>query len=254
MNKALLSLWLVSAAIFTADIVIYSRSKSAGPVAECVVRKQPSMRVTEMAKTVPAPEGVPSSKSDQAQTASDAPSAAVTDRTAAVEPPAAASDNAHYDWVEIEYPGAYVHSGPSIDAAAISIFPVGAQLRILAYTNGWVQLQDAAGGQSGWVYQNYVAPIAAPGERRQTASQSSPPQPPAPAYSRQAQSRDRVRPQKASTAPPGPTPGPVPRWALGYDGEPQASLETPGDRPQRAWRQRDPSFADMYFRRYFRGY
>ena len=86
-------------------------------------------------------------------------------------------DNAHR--AEIERSGAYVHSGPSVDAAVISVLPVGKQLRILAYKDGWVQLQDTGG---------------------------------------------------------------------------QPSLETRDDWARPAWREGNPSFADMYLRRFYRGY
>jgi hypothetical protein len=251
MNKALLSLWLLGAATYTANTVILSRSPagSGGVVAECVVPKQSSRNVTDVPKTVrptKTDEAGPA-KLEQTGTANDSPSAPAADRIAAVESPAvvATNDNAHYDWAEIQHSGAYAHSEPSVNAAVISIFPVGKQLRILAYRNGWVQLQDTA-GPAGWVYEQYVASIAVPNEQRQAASEPQPPPLAAPAP---VQSRGRVPPLKVSTPP-----GAAPRWALGEDGSSQLSSDTRDDRPAAAWREHTPSLADLYLRRFYRGY
>ena len=189
MSKALLSLWLLGAATYTANTVILSRlpAGSGGAIAECAVPKQSSLNVTDVPKTVrptKTDEAGPA-KLEQTGTANDSPSAPAADRIAAVESPAvlATNDNAHYDWAEIQRSGAYAHSEPSVNAAVISIFPVGKQLRILAYRNGWVQLQDTA-GPAGWVYEQYVASIALPNEKRQAASEPEPPPLVAPVQSR----------------------------------------------------------------------
>jgi hypothetical protein len=159
MKKALLSLWLLGAPTYTANVVILSRSPSGsgGAVAECVEPKEPPINVTDVAKTVRPTEAGPA-KTEQTGTANESSSAPMADRSAAADSPAATppKDSTHYDWAEIQRSGAYVHSESSVNAAVISILPVGKQLRILAYRNGWVQLQDTT-GQIGWVYEQYVA-------------------------------------------------------------------------------------------------
>ena len=265
MSKALLSLWLLGAATYTANTVILSRlsARSGGAIAECAVPKQSSLNVTDVPKTVrptinvaeeTARQGQTTktdetgpAKPEQTDTANDSPSTPAADRIAAVESPAvvATNDNAHYDWAEIQRSGAYAHSEPSVNAAVISIFPVGKQLRILAYRNGWVQLQDTA-GPAGWVYEQYVASITVPNEQRQAASE---PQPLPLAAHAPVQARDRVPPLRVSTSP-----GAAPRWALGEDGSSQLSSDTRNDRPAAASREHTPSLADSYLRRFYRGY
>lgn len=138
MKKALLSLWLLGAPTYTANVVILSRSPSGsgGAVAECVEPKEPPINVTDVAKTVRPTEAGPA-KTEQTGTANESSSAPTADRSAAADSPAATppKDSTHYDWAEIQRSGAYVHSESSVNAAVISILPVGKQLRILAYRN-----------------------------------------------------------------------------------------------------------------------
>ena len=162
-------------------------------------------------------------------------------------------DSAHYDWAEISRAGAYVHAGPSVEAAITSIYPVGKQLRILSYTNGWVQLQDAEGGPGGWVYEKYVASISGPNAQRQTVAEAQA-EPAASPVTRQPLLRARAPLQKSDVAPPDAASGPPPRWALGYgESGRQTSVETRSDRPAQA-RPHNPNLADLYLRRFYRGY
>jgi hypothetical protein len=243
MKKALLSLWLLGASTYTANVVILSASPSGsgGAVPECVEPKEPPIKVTVR----PTEDGP--AKTEQNGTANQSSSAPTADRIAAADSPAATppKDSTHYDWAEIQRSGAYVHSESSVNAAVISILPVGKQLRILAYRNGWVQLQDTT-GQIGWVYEQYVASIAVPNEQRHAASEPQPPPAAAPA---EVQSRGRGPPRKV-TAPP----GAAPRWALGEDSSSQSSSDARDDRPAAAPREHTPSLADTYLRRFYRGY
>ena len=146
-----------------------------------------------------------------------------------------------------------MHAGPSVEAAITSIYPVGKQLRILSYTNGWVQLQDTEGGPGGWVYEKYVASIGAPNAQRQTVAEAQA-QPAASPVSHQLLLGARAPLQKSDVALPEAPSGPAPRWALGY-GEPgrQTSVETSSDRPAQA-HPHNPNLADLYLGRFYRGY
>ena len=276
--------WLLFAgaavmALYAANPVIFWHG--ANPAAECVARKpQP---LADAAKTVPptgcvpvgqerstlAPPATPPRRqlAEAAVTPDQAEAAKAHGTGAVVAPPMAVPaglptagtpqvspvsyDRAHYDWAEISRAGAYVHAGPSVEAAITSIYPVGKQLRIVSYTNGWVQLQDAAGGSSGWVYEKYVTSISGPNARRQTVAEAEPAASP---VAHQPVPRARAPLQKPDTAPADAASGPPPRWALGY-GEPgrQASVEPSSDRPTQA-RPHNSNLADLYLRRFYRGY
>jgi Bacterial SH3 domain len=270
------------AALYAANPLIFS--PDANPAAECVARKQ--LPATDPAKAVRPTECVPvgqgrstllpappvTAPSPQLAEVTAAPDRADTSRAHGTDPavaPAAAvpvelpavgtpqaspvsRDRAHYDWAEISRAGAYVHAGPSVEAAITSIYPIGKQLRILSYTNGWVQLQDAEGGSAGWVYEKYVASISSPNAQRQTVAEAQA-QPPSP-VSHQPPLGARAPLQTADVAPPEAVSGPAPRWALGYgESGRQASVETRGDRPAQA-RPHNPNLADLYLRQFYRGY
>ena len=89
MEKALLSLWLLGAPTYTANVVILSRSPSlsGGAVAECVEPKEPPINVTDVAKTVRPTEAGPA-KTERTGTANESSSAPTADRSAAVDSPA----------------------------------------------------------------------------------------------------------------------------------------------------------------------
>jgi hypothetical protein len=279
--------WLLFAgaavvALYAANPLLFPQD--ANPAAACVARKpQP---LADAAKTVPPTECIPvgqerstllpappvtgparqvaelAATPDRADAQKahaiepiEAPQAAVPVEVPAVGPSqalAVSHERAHYDWVEISRVGAYVHAGPSVEAPITSIYPVGKQLRILSYTNGWVQLQDAEGGPGGWVYEKYVASISSPNAQRQTVAEAEA-EPAASPVTHQPPPRARAPLQKPDVAPPDAASGPAPRWALGYgESGRQASAETP-DRPVQA-RSQDSNLADLYLRRFYRGY
>jgi hypothetical protein len=163
----------------------------------------------------------------------------VAPAASAQETAEASRDNSHYDMAEIGRPGAYAHSEASVEAPITAIYPVGKQLRILAYRNGWVQLQDAASGQSGWVYQIYVAPAGA-AERREVASLPAVPSAAKP-------SQERLLPQKASDT--------SSRWAANDGAWSLAPPSEPRrDPPRPRANPRAGNLADLYLRQFYRGY
>ncbi len=80
--------------------------------------------------------------------------------------PDANQDQGQAEWAEIVTAAADVHSQPSAQAPSIYALPAGRQVRVLTRDHGWTQVQDAASGGTGWVDARALAPIGAPGERR----------------------------------------------------------------------------------------
>jgi Bacterial SH3 domain len=70
------------------------------------------------------------------------------------------------EWAQVVTAAVDVHSQPSPEAPSIYALPAGRQVRVLTRDHGWTQVQDAASGGTGWVDARALAPIGAPGQRR----------------------------------------------------------------------------------------
>jgi hypothetical protein len=70
------------------------------------------------------------------------------------------------EWAQVVTAAADVHSQPSQEAPSIYALPAGRQVRVLTRDHGWTQVQDVASGGTGWVDARALAPIGAPGQRR----------------------------------------------------------------------------------------
>jgi hypothetical protein len=70
------------------------------------------------------------------------------------------------EWAQVVTAAVDVHSQPSQEAPSIYALPAGRQVRVLTRDHGWTQVQDAASGGTGWVDARALAPIGAPGQRR----------------------------------------------------------------------------------------
>jgi len=78
--------------------------------------------------------------------------------------PDAAPDQGQAEWANV-MASAAVHSEPSAQAPMIYALPAGRQLRVLAHSNGWAQVQDPSSGATGWVEARVLAPGSAAGGR-----------------------------------------------------------------------------------------
>ncbi len=78
--------------------------------------------------------------------------------------PDAAPDQGQAEWANV-VASAAVHSAPSAQAPMIYALPAGRQLRVLAHSNGWAQVQDPSSGATGWVEARVLASGSAPGGR-----------------------------------------------------------------------------------------
>jgi len=79
-------------------------------------------------------------------------------------------------WVEV-IRWATVHVGPSVSAPTVRFYPVGTELHLIDYQDGWFQVLDPATLQRGWIYEKYyLQAIGGPGQGRVVARNSpSPP-------------------------------------------------------------------------------
>jgi uncharacterized protein YgiM (DUF1202 family) len=65
------------------------------------------------------------------------------------------SDDREAGWVK---PSAYVNlrDGPSSSSAVVGVVAKGTKLRVMGRKRGWVQVNDPATSQSGWIYSGNV--------------------------------------------------------------------------------------------------
>ena len=61
--------------------------------------------------------------------------------------------------------GATEHSGPSVSAPTVRYYPVGTELHLIGYEQGWFQVLDPVTSQRGWIYEKYyLQAIRGPGQ------------------------------------------------------------------------------------------
>ena len=66
------------------------------------------------------------------------------------------------EWAHVIAGTADMRSEPSLDSPLIYALPSGWQVRVISREPGWVQVQDANSGASGWVEATAIAPGAGP--------------------------------------------------------------------------------------------
>jgi len=85
-----------------------------------------------------------------------------------------ASDGEEANWVVVSR-AAWVHSGPSVSAPIVYHQPIGKELRLVGYQQGWYHVSDPATSQHGWIYAKYyLEMITGPGQSRGVAQDSRP--------------------------------------------------------------------------------
>jgi hypothetical protein len=65
------------------------------------------------------------------------------------------------EWTKVTLT-ARVHRDASVSSPIISFYQAGTALQVLDRQNGWVQVADPASGESGWVFEQYLAPATGP--------------------------------------------------------------------------------------------
>ena len=69
---------------------------------------------------------------------------------------------------------ARLHAGPSVSSRITHFYPVGSELKLVGYRQGWFLVSDPATLRQGWIYEKYyLDAIRGPGQTR-VAVQESP--------------------------------------------------------------------------------
>jgi hypothetical protein len=72
--------------------------------------------------------------------------------------------NEEANWVVV-IRAATEHSGPSVSAPTVRYYPVGTELHLIGYEQGWFQVLDPVTSQRGWIYEKYyLQAIRGPGQ------------------------------------------------------------------------------------------
>ena len=62
---------------------------------------------------------------------------------------------------------ARLHAGPSVSSPITHFYPVGTELKLISYAQGWFQVSDPATLRQGWIYEKYyLQAISGPGQTR----------------------------------------------------------------------------------------
>jgi len=77
------------------------------------------------------------------------------------------------EWVRVARTGANVRSAPSTSASQLTTLPSGMELRVISREAGWVQVANADGSQTGWVYERLLEPADASSEQGAEAEGSA---------------------------------------------------------------------------------
>jgi len=192
MKRPLLSLWLVGAAFYTGDTLMMLQQIAAPAKLPFEARATLPYQRARMANTDSEHISPPKPQNPEAQSMAVRLAAAAPDDAQSVRPssetsqiaklptpllgtkessapPISESGNEEAIWVVVSR-AASVHSGPSVSAPIVYRHPLGTELRLIDYQQGWFQVLDPATAQQGWIYEKYLDAIRAPNQR-QAASQ-----------------------------------------------------------------------------------
>ena len=62
---------------------------------------------------------------------------------------------------------ARLHAGPSVSSPITHLYPVGTELKLIGYAQGWFQVSDLVTLRQGWIYEKYyLQTINGPGQTR----------------------------------------------------------------------------------------
>jgi hypothetical protein len=62
---------------------------------------------------------------------------------------------------------ARLHAGPSVSSPTTHFYPVGTELKLIGYAQGWFKVSDPATLRQGWIYEKYyLQAISGPGQSR----------------------------------------------------------------------------------------
>jgi len=174
MNRVLLSLCLLGAALATANTLLVQ-----GPACRSLANETPGLN---SARNTTPPSGKSSTlPAEDAKNAAVASSQDITssirkDETTPKAPSAAKLskiENHVSEWAEVTV-AVKVRSGPSISAPIIRYYRAGAKLRVLGRQTDWTKIVDPATSKNGWIYARYLSPIDEPSQAQADTRQEPP--------------------------------------------------------------------------------
>jgi hypothetical protein len=178
-------LWLLGAAVYAFCTLIVAITLIPGTDRESVFQGRGDLQVvipqsSQTPSPLPPTAAVPASappppkqKVEEVRLQASQPTASLPDpdnAQSAAEPETPVPDQSDAHWVKVAL-GARLHAGPSVSTPTISFYPVGTQLRVTAWQEGWVHIVDPTTSQQGWIYEKYVAPIDSPTSAEETPMQ-----------------------------------------------------------------------------------
>ena len=70
---------------------------------------------------------------------------------------------------------ARLHAGPSVSSPTVHFYPVGTELKLIGYEQGWFHVLDRTKSRTGWIYERYyLDAIPGPGQTRLVVQDSAP--------------------------------------------------------------------------------
>ena len=192
MKRPLLSLWLLGAAVYTGDTLMMLQQIAAPAKLPIEARATLPYQRARIANANSDPVSAPKAQNPEAQSMAVRSAAVAPDDAQSVRPssgtsqiaktptplpgtedkgessapPISDSLNEEADWVVVSR-AASVHSGPSVSAPIVYRHPIGTELRLISYQQGWFQVEDPTTSEQGWIYAKYyLEAIRGPNQRQ----------------------------------------------------------------------------------------
>jgi Bacterial SH3 domain len=152
MKRALLSLWIMGAIVYTTN------GDSAQPVETASVQSEQA----EVHSVVVDTPQVTSLSRASPETWATLPSVQMDEQFP--ETGQAAQTSPDLDEIELlkVNSAAEIRSGPSASAEIIGIAHAGAEVQVASRDSGWVQIIDPWSPRTGWIHSRFLAPLATP--------------------------------------------------------------------------------------------
>jgi hypothetical protein len=167
MNRVLLSLCLLGAALATANTLFLQGRTCRPPANEAVALNSP--------RNIAPPPG----KGETLGVAKNRSAAAASpDFTGSIETMASAAkpskiENHGSEWAEVTT-AVKVRGGPSISAPILRYYRAGATLRVIERQTDWAKIVDPATSKDGWIYARYLSSRDKPSQAQVSPWQDPP--------------------------------------------------------------------------------
>jgi Bacterial SH3 domain len=172
MKRFVLALWLVGAALYTANTIVVTRDSvpvenATQPVAsfdqaQSTIRDIPSWgphlpaepqrqaeQVERQQAVLPSPK---QSSTPDAESRGETAAEVVNNKASSIR--ADDLDHAPVTWAKVML-AAKMHSKASVSSPILRYYPPGSELQVVRRENGWVLVVDPATAARGWIYEQY---------------------------------------------------------------------------------------------------